>query len=248
LESSLEVKTSKETVLLLVKVVKNFQFINNLPGDLEAQLAALQGRKPSILSASDKVHAVEDLSRQLTEAGVTENKHTDLALPTLKVDYEQLVKVTQNKETLIQKEIIGKTNSSVSAEQLAEFKEVFAHFDKEKNGLLGRLDFKAALQSLDFDYQDAQIDSLISEIGTNGKVSFEAFFGHVSKKAADSDNQDQILEAFKVISGGKDFVTEDDLKRALPAEKVTYLVGAMPVYKGQAGTFDFTAWAHKSFH
>jgi len=112
---------------------------------------------------------------------------------------------------------------------------------------LNKLNFKSCLQSLDFDYPDAQIDSIISEIGSNGQVSFEAFCNFMAQKAADSETKEQILEAFKVLSGNKDFITEEDMRRALPAEKVTYLTQHMPLYKGSAGNFDYVAWATSSF-
>jgi actinin alpha len=229
-------------------IQQNYAFVNNLPGSLEEQLSALQAKKPSIIAGGDQIGIIEDLARKLEEASVTENKHTDIAFPTLKVDYEQLVKVTSQKETLLQKEIIQKSNSSVSAEQLAEFKEVFEHFDKDKSGSLARLDFKACLQSLDYDYSDAEIDSTIATIGTNNRVSFEAFCNFMSSKAADSDTNEQILEAFKVLAQDKAFITEEDMRRALPAEKVQYLTQNMPAYQGQAGSFDYVAWATKSFH
>jgi len=69
----------------------------------------------------------------------------------------------------------------------------------------------------------------------------------MSKKAADSESRDQILEAFKTLAGDKEFVLEEDLRRALPAEKVNYLVQHMPLYKGQAGSYDYAAWATTCF-
>jgi len=203
--------------------------------------------KPVIHAAQSQVNEVGDLAQRLNEAGVTSNPHTDLDFPTLKVDYDELVKLTDKKEALIQKEIIQKAGSSVTAEQLAEFKEVFEHFDKDRTGSLNRLEFKSCSQSLGEDYPDAELDAIISRIGTGGKVPFEAFVDFMSKKAADSESRDQILEAFKTLAGDKEFVLEEDLRRALPAEKVNYLVQHMPLYKGQAGSYDYAAWATTCF-
>lgn len=211
-------------------------------GSLQDQLAEVQARRPTIAAAESQLRQLEDLSNRLEEAGVTSNPHTDLNFPVLKVDYEELVKVASNKETLIQKEILRQSNSSVSAEQLAEFKEVFEHFDKDRTGSLGRLEFKSCLQSLGEDLQDAEIDKIIASIGTNGKVGFEAFAQFMSTKAADSDTKPQILEAFKTLAGDKEFVSEEDLRRALPAEKVDYLTKNIPLYKDQPGCFDYNAW------
>jgi len=225
-----------------------FGNVNNLPGDLEQQLKELQAIRPSITEASSDLSAVEDLNRKLINGGVTENKHTDIQFPNLKVEYEQLVKAASQKEGIIQKEILQKKGSSVSAEQLAEFREVFNHFDKDNSGNLGKLELRACLQSLGFAEEDAAIDRIIKEIGTGDKVKFDAFVNFMSTKTADTDTKDQILEAFKVLAGNKDFITEDDMKRALPAEKVQYLVKNMPLYKGSAGSYDYVAWAGSSFH
>eukprot|EP01103_Thecamoeba_quadrilineata_P002430 TRINITY_DN12390_c0_g1_i1.p1 TRINITY_DN12390_c0_g1~~TRINITY_DN12390_c0_g1_i1.p1 ORF type:complete len:1553 (+),score=563.11 TRINITY_DN12390_c0_g1_i1:26-4660(+) len=216
-------------------------------GDLEADLADLQARRPSILGASELLAKVEDFHSQLEAAGVSNNPHTDLTFAVLRLEYDQLVKATGAKESLLQKEILKKKNSSVSAEQLAEFREVFEHFDKDKTGALRRLEFKSCLQSLGENPSDAEVDSLISQIGTDGTVNFEAFTELMVKRSSDSDSREQILEAFKTLAGDKAFITVDDLKRALPAEKVDYLSKHMTLYNGQEGHYDYTAWANASF-
>jgi len=190
---------------------------------------------------------VENFHTQLEAAGVSNNPHTDLTFAVLRLEFEQLLKATSAKEALLQKEILKKKNSSVSAEQLAEFREVFEHFDKDKSGVLRRLEFKSCLQSLGENPSDAEVDSLIAQIGSDGTVNFEAFTELMVKRSSDSDTRDQILEAFKTLAGDKQFITQDDLKRALPAEKVEYLVKNMPLYKETAGQFDYTAWANLSF-
>jgi len=216
-------------------------------GSLQDQLSVVQARRPVIGAAHGQLHEVEQLASQLDAAGVTSNPHTDATYPVLKVDYEELVKVASNKETLIQKEILRQSNANVSAEQLAEFKEAFEHFDKDRTGFLDRLQFKSSLQSIGEDLPDAELDRIIGQIGTNGRVGFEAFANFLSSKAADSETKPQILEAFRTLAGEKDFVTEEDLRRALPAEKVNYLVKNMPLYKGQAGSYDYASWATNAF-
>jgi len=216
-------------------------------GELEEQLATIQGLKPAIFAGNDQLTQVEALDAQLSEAGVTHNPHTDLTYTVLRADYQALVKETNNKEALIQKEIIQKSGSRVSAEQLKEFKEVFDQFDKDRRGSHNRLQFKSCLQSLGEDLSDAELDKIIANIGTNGLVPFDAFCGFMEHRSADSDSKDQIIDAFKALGGDKGFVTEDELRRALPAEKVAYLTQHMPLFKGQAGNFDFVAWASSCF-
>jgi len=216
-------------------------------GSLQDQLSVVQARRPVITAAEERLREVEHLAQQLESAGVTSNPHTDLTYPALKANYQELAKVATNKETLIQKEILRQTNANVTAEQLAEYKEVFEHFDKDRTGFLDRLQFKSSLQSIGEDFPDAELDRIIAQIGTNGRVGFEAFVSFVSSKAADSETKPQILEAFRTLAGDKDFVTEEDLRRALPADKVNYLVKNMPLYKGQAGSYDYSTWSTGAF-
>jgi len=125
---------------------------------------------------------------------------------------------------------------------------VFQHFDKDKNNTLSRLEFKSCLQSLGEDLSDQQLDSLIANIGKDGRIPFESFVTFMSNKAADSDTVSQINEAFRVLSGDAEFITEEQMRRALPAEKVGYLVKHMPLYKGQAGSYDYHGWSQKAFN
>jgi len=221
--------------------------INNNAGSLEEQLARLQALKTEILSASSQLTAVESSHTALEEAGVTSNPHTDATYPSLKVSYEGLAKEVSNKETVIQREIFQKTNANVSAEQLAEFKEVFEHFDKDRTGTLSRLEFKACLTSLGEDLSDSDIDKIIASIGKEGRVPFDNFCTFMSERAADSDTQDKIVAAFQALSGGNPWVTEGQLRQALPGEKVDYLIANMPLYNGIQGQFDFNAWSGHAF-
>jgi actinin alpha len=245
---SLRVQFADKAKAFRAFIQQQSSFVNSPgTGELENQLKELQGRKPAIFAGASQLSEVEASSNQLSDAGVTHNPHTDLTFPTLRADYQQLEKETNNKEILLQKEIIQKSGSRVSAEQLAEFKEVFDHFDKDRKGSLNRLEFKSCLQSLGEDLSGAELDKTIASIGSGGKVAFNSFCDYMAAKSSDSDSKDQIIEAFKSLGGEKGFVTEDELKRALPAEKVAYLTQAMPLFKNQPGSFDYLAWANQCF-
>jgi len=216
-------------------------------GSLEDQLADVKNRKADISAGSSKLSALETLNTSLDEAGVTSNRHTSLTFASLKAAYSQLLRTVGDKESLIQKEIIAKAGQGITPEQFAEFKEVFEHFDKDSTGNLSRLEFKSCLQSLGEDPTDADLDKLVGTLGNDGKIPFDAFVQHMSQRAADSDTKEQILEAFKIVAGDKDFVTAEDLRKVLPNEKVDYLIKNIPLYKGIEGSYDYSAWASSAF-
>jgi actinin alpha len=216
-------------------------------GSLENQLADLTNRKADISAGGSKLSALETLNASLEEAGVTSNRHTNLTYPSIKAEYTQLLRSVAEKEGVLQKEIIAKAGQGISPEQFAEFKEVFEHFDKDSSGTLSRLEFKSCLQSLGEDPTDADLDRLVGSLGKDGKIPFDSFVQHMSQRAADSDTKEQILEAFKIVAGDKEFVTAEDLRKVLPNDKVDYLIKNIPLYKGNEGCYDYTAWAGGAF-
>jgi hypothetical protein len=52
----------------------------------------------------------------------------------------------------------------------------------------------------------------------------------------DSDTPDMLLDSFKSLAADKDYITEDDLRRGLSAERVTYLLSSMPKFEKEGIT------------
>eukprot|EP01100_Stratorugosa_tubuloviscum_P003200 TRINITY_DN1760_c0_g1_i1.p1 TRINITY_DN1760_c0_g1~~TRINITY_DN1760_c0_g1_i1.p1 ORF type:complete len:1545 (+),score=896.95 TRINITY_DN1760_c0_g1_i1:60-4637(+) len=221
--------------------------INGLQGDLEAQLNELVHIKQEIVGGAAKLGEIDTLTQRINAAFITNNKHTNVTFPQLKAAYQQLNKVADVKEDVLQNEIIANKAKGLSTEQLNEYREMFQHFDKDKNAKLSHLELKSCLSSLGEDLQDSEIDKIYNTFGSAEGVTFEAFCDFMSKRAADTDSKDQILESFKLIAGGKDFVKEEDLRRCLPADKVASLLKNMPLYNSEAGCYDYRAYAEKSF-
>jgi len=65
----------------------------------------------------------------------------------------------------------------------------------------------------------------------------------MKKKHSSTDTADSIKDAFKIIAGEKEFVTEQDLRSVLPNEKVDFLIKNMPPYQsGDIKGFDYKAY------
>jgi hypothetical protein len=73
-------------------------------------------------------------------------------------------------------------------------------------------------------------------------VSFEAFSGFMVQKTKDTDSQSEILDSFKALANDKDFVTAEDLNRAMDTERVKYLLSVLPPYAGVEGGYDYKKW------
>jgi len=80
----------------------------------------------------DKYDAVLSEDKRIKEAHIIENKHTTLSTAQLKIEWEQLSTLILSNIQLLEKEIKMQEMTGVSAELMAEFKELFSHFDAEK--------------------------------------------------------------------------------------------------------------------
>jgi len=215
-------------------------------GSVDAQLKGLQSLP--FADAHTKLAGVETISKKLLDAGVTENRHTNLTYGQLKLQLDQLTESKSKKQKVLEQEQLSKSGSTITPEQLADFKEVFEHFDRNRDNLLERLELKGVLSSLGDDVTETQLDKLMADLSTDGKfITFENFITYMSKRVTDQDSKEVIFEAFKALANDKEFIVEEDLRKALPAEKVAYLIAHMPPYPGVERGYDYKKWAEKAY-
>merc|ERR1712000_107004 len=166
------------------------------------------------------------IADELAAAEVRTNPYTEFSAPSMKARVSEVEASKKSKQAVLEKELLSKKHSTASPEQIEEFKEVFAHFDKNHTNSLSKLEFKSCLQSLGEDPTDDQMDALMRDYADN----------------------DQIGAAFRDLAQDKDFITADDLRRSgMPTEKIDYLLKEMPAYEGVEGGFDYKKWASAAF-
>jgi actinin alpha len=218
-------------------------------GDLQQQLDGLRAQQTQFAShGKESLDKLEATNKKVEAARVKHNKHTDLTLRTLSAEYEQLDTALDKQATLLTNEIMAKKNADVTPEQLKEFKEVFNHFDRDGNGMLAKIEFKACLQTLGDEPSDSELDNIMRGLDPEGKgVSFDKFTEHMVKRTKDSDTTDEIMESFKALANDKEFVTETDLRKVLTNDRVAYLISHMPKYKDVEGGYDYRAWVEQAY-
>lgn len=224
--------------------------VADLSGELEEQIKKLAAALEALHAGNDKLANVNAHQQKLDAAHVTENAHTDLDVAGLSSEFKELVDSLRKRQEVLEKDLLSKKMGDVTPEQLAEFRDMFHHFDKGNKGHLVPLEFKGALQSLGEDFNDEQLGKIVKELDSDGdgKISFDEFVTFLRKRVQDSDSQEQILESFKALSGGKEFITAEDLARSgLPNEKVKFLSSSMPKYADVEGGLDFKAWVEKAY-
>jgi len=236
---------AKEVDAFIVEQQENVQ---NAEGESEAVVESLRSLLENIVAGQAQLDELAQLQNQLNDNKILDNPHTDLTYDSLASRFDALQFLCKNKLSGVEKEVLQKSESSLTPEQLKEFRECFDHFDKDKSGVLDRLEFGACLKSLGQDInmdEGGNLDGIMAIVDSDntGQVEFDEFCKYMESVISDVDNSDQIKQAFKLLAGDKDYVTEAELRQSgMPNEKVDYLLQNMPKYEGVEGGYDYNAF------
>jgi len=214
--------------------------------DIDAQLQDLKHKADKIGQLNESLDSLIGLNNQIEERSITINKHTDLTVETLSLTFNNLNEFAAKQEALLQKARLAQQGSGVSSEQLQEFRETFKAFDKDGSGMLEKHEFKACMSALGYALSDDQVDRIYNERAKKhpGKMIFEEFVDYMIQRTEDSDTPSSVKMAFKALASDKDHITEDELRRALDPETVSYLLSNMPK---TGGKLDYNAFTDKTY-
>jgi len=195
---------------------------------LDGKLSEAQALNSSIQSNLPQYEEVGVANQKLEDSRITDNRHTELTIEVLKLRWEKLNNLAKETEDLIQKQILAKKNTDVSAEELKEFRDCFDHFDKDRNGSLERLELDACLKSLGEDLNEHQLTRVIEEFGKDGIIFFDQFVEYMIKTRKGSDTPDNIKASFRIMAEDKDYISEAQIRSVLPPARADFLVANMP--------------------
>ncbi|CCA71196.1 probable Calmodulin [Serendipita indica DSM 11827] len=107
---------------------------------------------------------------------------------------------------------------SLTDEQVSEFKEAFALFDKDGDGTITTKELGTVMRSLGQNPSDSELQDMINEVDAdgNGTIDFKEFLTMMAKKLKDGDREEEIRQAFKVFDkNGDGFVTLSELGQVM---------------------------------
>jgi len=215
---------------LLSDLKKKVDIITKSTSDLKASLKSLQGHLQSLTSNKSKLDNAEAVAKSFADAHIIENKYTTLNIVSLSGLWEQITNTIQRNIQLLEKEIKMQEMTGISEELMAEFKDLFTHFDKDKTGGLNRTSFKACVQSLGEQMTKQDIDKLFATADTdrNGTLDFNEFVTFMGGRMTDTDSQEEVLEGFKVLSTKRDYIVTDQFTDVVKEDLIKYLNETMP--------------------
>jgi len=198
-------------------------------------------------SGREKLQELENSEHKLSERQVFENPYTTSSITSLRKAYDSFTE--SNKKEIEAAVAESKKEKQVLAEEdRSEIEEVFNHFDKDKDGKLSFYDFHGVMSfSEGKEWNEDKSKLLFEQLDTNksGTIDFNEYYVYASSKRADQDNVGTYLESFNTLAGNKEFITDDDLRRVLPPEQVSYIAGNLPKYtapNGEVLGYDYKAW------
>jgi len=163
------------------------------------------------------------------------------AVTQLQKEYAQAIRAHRYK-------FIQRVDTKLSDEKLKEIDASFAHFDKNKNGTLEKLEFKAALSAMSIFFgSDAEFDKVFSLVAQGAStVSKEQYLSYLTSKYQDKDSPEQIKDSFKAVAGGGDSITPAQLQTPpLGAVDAEFLQKVLPARDD--GSYDYGAFVDSQF-
>ncbi|KAK2162825.1 hypothetical protein LSH36_91g07039 [Paralvinella palmiformis] len=103
-------------------------------------------------------------------------------------------------------------------EQIAEFREAFALFDKDGNGYISTKELGMVMRSLGQNPTETELQDMINEVDAdgNGTVDFPEFLNMMAKKMENTDWEEEIKEAYRVFDRErKGYIHTDELKHVM---------------------------------
>ena len=111
-------------------------------------------------------------------------------------------------------------------EQIAEFKEAFALFDKDGDGTITTKELGTVMRSLGQNPTEAELQDMINEVDVdgNGTIDFPEFLSLMARKMKETDTEEELMEAFRVFDrDGNGFISAHELRHVMTnlGEKLT---------------------------
>ena len=222
---------------------------------LEDQIATLQQVEASVEEYKPQMEALEQIHKETRDNLIFDNQHTNITMEVLRGKYSAIKSSISRAINELNNQILARDSTNITEEEMKEYKESFMHWDKDRSGFLEHKEFRAFLLSLGKfaisqvpdEEGDEEWERIIKRLDPNGdgKVSFDEFIAFMVEESADAESADQLLEAFRVLSNGQQYVLASDLQRELSPELYEYCVQNMSPYEGgPEGALDYSSFAN----
>lgn len=110
------------------------------------------------------------------------------------------------------------TPKNITEEEIAEFQEAYAMFDKDGDGHITKKEVREMMVSLGQDPTEEEVADMVNEVDTdgNGVIDFNEFLTMMARKKSAKEEELETVEAFRVFDvDGDGFITADELRSVM---------------------------------
>merc|ERR1712110_425104 len=123
-------------------------------------------------------------------------------------------------------DLLHPMSDQLTEEQIQEFKEAFALFDKDGDGTITTKELGTVMRSLGQNPTEAELQDMINEVDAdgNGTIDFPEFLSLMARKIKDTGTEEELREAFKVFDrDGNQLISAAELRQVMTTlgEKLT---------------------------
>jgi actinin alpha len=213
--------------------------------DLETQAQFVRDSLADVEKES-RFAQLHDLQGKIDSAGIAYNPHTMLTAADLDVQWTQFKAMLTAKKVMLEEEIEHNKMRGLTKEQYVEIEEQFKQFDKSKNGLLEKNEFKACLYSLGHEKTGQEVVAVMAKYGAkDGKgMQYDGFKEFMINELGDNDSKGDIIAGFKLLNKDADVCKMANLEILMEDADVSYLKANM---KANGDAYDFASWTEDVF-
>uniref|UniRef100_A0A1I8EEK1 Alpha-actinin n=1 Tax=Wuchereria bancrofti TaxID=6293 RepID=A0A1I8EEK1_WUCBA len=226
-------------------------------GSLENAVAQLKSIQQQTFNYKPKLEELERINQEMQENYVFENRAARYSMESLRVGWESLLTSINRTINECENQILMCNSKGISEEQLNEYRSSFNHFDKDRQGLDPE-QLKSCLISIGYNIRpgkegDQDMSRILSVLDPNrmGRVPFNAFLDFMTREMGDADTAEQMIESFKILAGGKPYITAEEIRRELHADQAEYCIQRMQQFQasnGPPGSYNYVSFSRSLYN
>uniref|UniRef100_A0A1I7VXE2 Alpha-actinin, sarcomeric n=1 Tax=Loa loa TaxID=7209 RepID=A0A1I7VXE2_LOALO len=226
-------------------------------GSLENAVSQLKSIQQQTFNYKSKLEELERINQEMQENYVFENRAARYSMESLRVGWESLLTSINRTINECENQILMCNSKGISEEQLNEYRSSFNHFDKDRQGLDPE-QLKSCLISIGYNIRpgkegDQDMSRILSVLDPNrmGRVPFNAFLDFMTRETGDADTVEQMIESFKILAGGKPYITAEEIRRELQADQAEYCIQRMQQFQasnGPPGSYNYVSFSKSLYN
>ena len=199
-------------------------------GQLSEQLEFSRLKLENILQKQPDLLIIEKLYFDLHSQMILDNSYTQHTSISLTQQWYHLSQLGRRMVHNLEQQLLSKSMTGVSEEDMKEFQTLFNVYDKDRSGQLDEAEFKSCLISLGYSLQfmdneqkDSEFESILDQVDPHrlGYITLADFMSfHISRRTEKVKSREELEEAFRAITADEksNYVSKDELFRALGRE------------------------------